>query len=98
VAQAADCCGDPCCANTGDQSPNEPSERGAECHGFCVYVPAQKAQLDAPMALAPCDFAAILPALAEAQLAAGPRWQRGCDPAHFESPLRLHLLHQIMLI
>jgi hypothetical protein len=67
-----------------------------ECEGLCTYLPPQKTHIDvAPLPVA-FDCVAILPARAESHPA--PAWEPSGGPAPAGPPLRLHLMHQILLI
>jgi len=74
-----------------------PCDGKSHCHGLCTYLPVQKAQVDTQQLDLPMDFAAILPATCDAQLAGSSKFLLLREPAA-EPPLRLHLLHQILLI
>jgi hypothetical protein len=58
----------------------------------------QKTHIDTKPVLASFDFIAIASALADSQVAAALAWERIGDPVRFEPPLRLHLVHQVLLI
>jgi hypothetical protein len=75
-----------------NEPPDEPCRCRLECHGTCVYVPPQKTQIDAPLTAAFVDAVqALQPLLLD-------RHDTTC-PGHFsDAPLRVHLLHQILLI
>lgn len=95
------CESDACCEHYEDQGdPAEstpPCDCKLECHGICTYVAPQKVQLDVPLAVAPFDSIAIRSLVVDAHLALGLPGD-SADPAEFEPPLRLHLLHSIVLI
>ncbi len=88
-----------CDHQTGKENqPAAPRQPRTDCHGVCIYLPVQESQVDSTPVLLPFDFAAIIPSLEGSQVAAALSWERSCDPMQSEPPLRLHLLHQIMLI
>lgn len=89
------------CGNHRDKQHGQPSHDPCKghstCHGICTFLPVQKSQLSSLHLLAPIDFAAIGPAVCETQVGALNRIERVHDHAA-KPPLRLHLLHQILLI
>jgi hypothetical protein len=85
-----------CCNGQHDQPTQEPCG-GHQCHGLCNYLPIQKSQVDDLKLQLPLDFAAILPATCDMQGVAV-HHAVGCSKAACEPPVRLHLLHQILLI
>ena len=74
-----------------------PCDGHSQCQGVCTYLPVQKTQLDKSQLDVPMDFAAIVPATCDAQIAAEFCVAHSLD-VPLEPPLRLHLLHQILLI
>lgn len=100
VSQPVACC--KCRQGEGEnrpgQQPDGPCKCRLECRGVCTFLPVQKMRIESSQLVVPFDFASILPALASSQ-AASARWAKLVgDPAELEAPLRLHLLHQILLI
>lgn len=97
----ADCCGHHAGDHDGDthhgQPTHDPSESHSHCHGLCTYLPVQKAQVDTQQLDMPIDFAAILPATYDAQVAGVLSFARVHENAA-EPPVRLHLFHQVLLI
>ena len=98
---AAPCqCCDQCCGSHDEsEQPSQPCNGELECQGICTYLPTQKTVIDASPAVAAFDFAAVIPTLLDGRLAAAAlSWDR--THTHNDSPpaLRLHLLHQILLI
>ncbi len=78
--------------------PAAPCNCKVECHGVCTYLPPQKTQLDCPDIALPFDFAILIPAMADAQVASAIPWERASDSGGGKFSLRLHLLHQVLLI
>ena len=81
-----------------DQVPAGPCKCHFECCGPCTYLPTPKAPTekhgsDSPIGIVPPSSA--LTAHLDAASAVG---QFAGSPGHAEPPLRLHLLHQILLI
>ena len=75
-----------------------PCNDGPHCEGICTYLPAPKSLIDMSQFLALSDFAAILSVASDLPLSAMPAVERFVDPRGFKPPLRLHLLHQHLLI
>jgi hypothetical protein len=92
-----ECCDHSTAPAEGNQ-PQPPCDDQRDCQGVCNYLPSHKTQLDSPLDLAALDFPESLPANASAQLVAIRAAGEPCDPRVFEPPLRLHLLHQLLLI
>ena len=92
----------PCCHHDHDapaesQSPAEPCECLLTCHG-CVTLPPQKTQIDAAPIAATFDLA-VVDQMADGQLfGAFSGWERREIHSAHQPPLRLHLLHQSLLI
>jgi len=86
---------DDCCEHHGQPS-DEPCE-GQHCHGVCNYLPVQKSQLDDLKVELPLDFVAMLPAACEVRVVALHNGVCAVD-SNAGPPVRLHLLHQILLI
>lgn len=70
----------------------------SECQGFCTYVASQETRIDMSTAAVSFNIAAILLTQAGHQLTSAIAWERACHFAISEPPLRLHLLHQLLLI
>jgi hypothetical protein len=90
------------CCNHGpapseDRTPG-PCNDNSRCEGICTYLPAPKSQVGMPQFLAPSDLASILPIASDAPLSTTLAVERFGDSCRFEPPLRLHLLHQHLLI
>jgi len=75
-------------------------DRPCDCQlngGGCDYLPPQKTLLDAWQLLSPLDAVALASPSCQDSLP-GRLWQRAGGRGDPEPPLRLHLLHQILLI
>jgi len=96
AAEPAECCGQHDQSRPAEQLP-KPCDRPAKCEGACAFVLPQKVQLDASWSVASPDFVATLPVVAAAQIVwahasgGGERLHRAAPP------LRLHLMHQLLL-
>lgn len=97
-----------CCHHEHNAAPHEPSHQDPthqapcecqiDCRGTCAFLPTPRAPaIDRDSAPADC-FVACLPAIATSRIGPSLSWQFGSGPAQLEPPLRLHLLHQILLI
>ena len=96
------CC---CCCDHHDHShgtseaPNQPCNGERECHGVCTYIATPRTSLAAATLGVDLDFAAVIPVHGGSPFAAATTlWNQlqVCDDS--PPPLRLHLLHQILLI
>lgn len=89
-----------CAQRNVDQRGNSPCGpcNNRECHGVCTYVPAQQTHYDTAPTASQIGAAAIIPYTV--RLRCGSQQFDTClgNPADSEPPLRLHLLHQILLI
>ena len=77
--------------------PSAPDNGRLQCHGICVYVATEKAPIVGPDLVRASD----MPALASSRLLStgvDQAWEIAHEPLKSGPPLRLHLLHQIMLI
>lgn len=81
-----------------DQQPSGPCNCQFECKGVCTYLPPQKTVADCPELGVPFSSVAIVSVLADRHLSAVGVWEQTCGQLATEPPLRLHLLHQILLI
>ena len=83
-----------------DEQHGQPADQpcgGHHCHGLCNYLPVQKSQLDDLKVKLPLDFVALLPAACDVQVVA--LHHAEClSESVAGPPVRLHLLHQILLI
>ena len=92
---ASDCCDhEPACPLDRD----DPCKCRPECHGVCLFLPGPTTQFDAPSAGGSSDAATVFAPAAASPIAAALRWERLCQRFKSERPLRLHLLHQLLLI
>lgn len=98
VAQPAKCCHHHQGTDEKQHGKQTPCKCFLECHGVCIYVPSQKVQLDSPELIVPLDFVAVLTAFSDMQQASTAPWEISRGPTAVSPPLRLHLLHQILLI
>jgi hypothetical protein len=61
-------------------------------------VAPQETRLDTAQTVLSFDIAAIVLTGADHQLTSAVAWERACHFGATEPPLRLHLLHQLLLI
>jgi hypothetical protein len=81
------------------ERPHRPANCTFGCQGVCTYVPPEKTLVEKPHSTIALDFLPADPALADSSLVtAGSLWEStDCGPAP-GLPLRLHLMHQILLV
>jgi hypothetical protein len=100
VPVIAGCC-DHCQSDCHGQSdtPRGPEKCGCECLGVCTYLPPQKTLIDAPHLIISLDFLPVDPPLAEnCPASASSLLEQTGSCSCPGLPLRLHLLHQIILV
>lgn len=98
AAWTVKCCDGDCeGAHEGEPS-QDPCECRLECSGICTFVPPEKTQIDAPQLAVCFDHLAVCPALADSQAVSTNWTQVTYGASELEPPLRLHLLHQTLLI
>jgi hypothetical protein len=73
-----------------------PGKCQIECEGACHIVAPQKVTIEAPQWVA-VELAAVLPSLADHQLAAASPREAASRLPDAAPPLRTHLLHQVLL-
>jgi hypothetical protein len=78
--------------------PQTPGNHQRDCQGVCTYLPTQKTQLDVPTVFESLDLVATPTGNFDGQLSALGVTGVAHHPRSFEPPLRLHLLHQLLLI
>lgn len=85
--------------HAGQEQPHRaPCKCQIECRGTCAYLLTPRALTgDQKSTLSDC-VAMIVPAITTGQSALPLSWPLGNSPANSEPPVRLHLLHQILLI
>ena len=90
-----------CCHDHGHPPAPAPSEAPCkcklECHSTCIFLPVQKAQLDAPFAHVALDLPPAAPP-ATVWLKAVGTGELAWSGDQFAPHLRLHLAHQVLLI
>ena len=97
---AQNCChhhDDVGCDDDHDEPAPTPCKGGPHCHGVCNYLPVQKTQLDPVQLAAPLDFAVAVLHSSDAHFVAAHGFEHLYE-LDTGPPLRLHLLHQILLI
>lgn len=86
---------DDCDSSSGHGDHHAPCK--GHCEGTCHYLSVQKTQVEVIAPHLPLDFAAVIPATCDVHVAALVHAERSYESVA-EPPLRLHLLHQILLI
>jgi hypothetical protein len=81
------------------ETPPHPDNCNLGCHGVCSYLPPQRTLVDAPQLIVALDILPVDPALVSGYMvpAGACRERINGNPAS-TLPLRLHLLHQIILV
>jgi hypothetical protein len=92
------CCQHDSCPAADTDSPADPCSGNGECHGICIYVSSPETRIDTTQMTLPIDFAAIVPASVDCHVVSSLALDSLWRSAISEPPLRLHLLHQIILI
>lgn len=95
AASGSTCCGH---HQQTPKQPQTPCKCPLECHRVCIYVPTHRAPVEGPQLTASFDIVVNTCTLWRSQLAVSPSWERTREPLAAEPPVRLHLLHQLLLI
>ena len=100
VAIHADCCHDHDGESHDDnEAPARHHNCELKCQGVCTYLPTQKIVIDAQQLLNSIDYVAVVLATANSYSAsAASFWERSRVTRASKPPLRLHLLHQVILV
>jgi hypothetical protein len=69
-----------------------------ECRGFCTFVPAPTTQIDSPQDHVALDVVVDVVAVLDGQVLSSGSWELLGARHDHAPPLRLHLLHQLLLI
>lgn len=87
-----------CCDPTPHETPEAPANCPKECQGVCVYVSPVNVHVD--LSLLDADFGLYMVSveLLHEQVASEAYWERNGDNSPSEPPIRLHLMHQLLLI
>jgi hypothetical protein len=93
TAPVAACCAD-CTPACPAKSPATP-RHSPQCLGVCTYVLAEKSQIDGPQSVVARDFL-LVTSVVDSSLTG--HLERSWSAIELMPPLRLHLLHQIILI
>ncbi len=94
VSEAAHCCHHH--QHSSDSKPHErPGKCNVECEGTCTYVAPQKVKVESPQWLT-IDLP-VLPSLAGPQVEAASFREFVSPLPDWLLPLRIHLLHQVLL-
>jgi len=78
--------------------PSPPCKCQLECHSVCIALPPQKTVLDAAHDFTTFELAVINPSLPAGQAPTSADWERARVSVESGPPMRLHLLHQSLLI
>lgn len=91
---ASRCCCDP---KPEEHQPEAPANCPRECQGVCVYVAPSGGHVDFSLLDSSLDFGVIATDLSHSQFSVA-YWERIGEVSPPRTPLRLHLLHQLLLI
>ena len=78
--------------------PTAPDKARLQCHGICVYVSPDQATIDGPHLVRACDVPVPAATWGLQLDGVGLAWAIAHEPLKSGPPLRLHLLHEIILI
>jgi hypothetical protein len=96
---ASDC--DHCCCHHNssdkDHAPATPCKCHIECRSVCIGLPREKS-LAATQVVAPFDLVITEVVAVNAHTVVTLDWERNSAAHSLQPPLRLHLLHQLLLI
>ena len=98
VSKATACCKHHHAKCQQKQAPCVPCKCKLQCQGVCTYLPQQKTQFDRPQPAIQHDFAVVIPVLAGCKVVSESVSGRNHAAGPLKLPVRLHLLHQILLI
>lgn len=97
VACTHRCC-DSGCEGSGEKRPSQgPCKCRLECSGVCTFLAPEQFQIDSAQVSVAFDYLAAHSAPADIQADYGFWGELACGAAEFQPPLRLHLLHQVLL-
>ena len=82
----------------GDLPNEQPDNCCVHCEGTCVYTLPQKVQPDSPLVLAWANLELTTPSITIAHVQSASWLAVSESKRAAEPPLRLHLLHQLLLI
>ncbi len=98
VASTHSCC-ETGCEDEGEGNSTEgPCGCDLECSGICTYLGSEKIDFDSAQLIVAFAHALVQSALADSQSVPTNWTQILCGTSEIEPPLRLHLLHQTLLI
>lgn len=80
------------------ENPPAPCKCRVECKGVCTYLPTERIQIDGTQLASSWQHLVVLPVMLEAPCASNSNWKPADGVLAWQPPLRLHLLHQIILI
>jgi hypothetical protein len=94
---ADDCCHHDAPLHENDR-PHGPCPNKSECHGVCIYVPSQEAQIDLTQVALPIFCVAAMSAGTDPAILSPLSWEALQRAALPEPPVRLYLLNQTILL
>lgn len=91
------CCDSGCEGNEEGTPSQAPCKCHLECSGICTFLAPEKPQVDSVKLVVALDDLSAYSALIDMRADGGYWTELAFGPAKFPPPLRLHLLHQVML-
>jgi hypothetical protein len=82
----------------GDQEPGEPCSGSLECQGVCKFLPSSRAQFDCSGDEGDCQLVAVVDSLAAIDATCHVSASHRASPRDALPSVRLHLLHQRLLV
>jgi len=98
AVDTAECCKHHDSKHHTEDEPAAPCKDRTKCQGACIYLPTEKTEFDCNQVMASIHFLATDLPCEVSQVAVLFLWERTGDRGRLEPPLRLHLLHQVLLI
>jgi hypothetical protein len=97
-AATCECCPHHFDLTDADHQPGEPCSGALECQGVCKFLPSSRVQLDCSDDEGDCQLVAVVDSLAAIDAIHHVNVSRRASPRDALPPIRLHLLHQRLLV
>ena len=91
------CCDSGCEGNEENKPSQDPCNCRLECSGICTFLAPEQFQINSAHLCVAFEYLAAHSALAGGQADGGFRTTEAFGAVKFQPPLRLHLLHQVLL-
>ncbi len=91
---------EPCCQHEPDEhgQPHGPGGCTVECYGACTYLPPERSDTDLADGVAPLDLVPLIHPLLTTGCDGPARPSAALPATGYSPPVRLHLLHQSLLV